>query len=138
MADIERIKVNLERSREIADKVPPLKKQCYRNCFLGQWYLPGSLYCEGYAINSNGLVFEHAWLEFEGEVIDPTLIGLFGKAAEFYVSAIKLTLEDMIDNDPMMDNRGLPIFLQSGIGGYTSPQMREANRKAYAYIGVQL
>jgi hypothetical protein len=33
----------------------------------------GAAYVEGFAVNRHRLVFEHAWIEHEGAILDPTL-----------------------------------------------------------------
>jgi hypothetical protein len=49
------------------------QKQCFKNAMLLCSYYPGSLYCEGYATDPTlPIVFHHAWVVAEGEVIDPT------------------------------------------------------------------
>ena len=40
---------------------------------MGLTELPQASYVEGWIITASGLVVEHAWLELDGELVDPTL-----------------------------------------------------------------
>lgn len=47
------------------------KKECYSNCLKELIYNPNKLiYCEGFA--TSVIPVQHAWLLFEGQLIDPT------------------------------------------------------------------
>lgn len=49
-------------------------KHCAHNAFRVLPYLVGANYIEGWAVaQEKFLVFEHAWLEHDAEIIDPTL-----------------------------------------------------------------
>jgi hypothetical protein len=66
-----------EQSRALARRIRAVPKQCFFNCWrviarLGQY--AGATYVEGLAVNRRSrLVFEHAWIEHEGALLDPTL-----------------------------------------------------------------
>jgi hypothetical protein len=67
------MKVNAELSRNVAGKVAARPKECWRNAIMGLAVLPGAFYVEGWIITTSGLVVEHAWLELDDEMVDPTL-----------------------------------------------------------------
>jgi hypothetical protein len=73
MAEDFTMKVNVELSKDVAEQVTARPKECWRNAIIGLAVLPEAYYVEGWIITASGLVVEHAWLELDGELVDPTL-----------------------------------------------------------------
>lgn len=69
--------VNLELSQNLSKAVGAKAKQCFTNAYHGiQDHYPDAFYVEGIAIPRHGdglgAPVEHAWLEINGEIVDPT------------------------------------------------------------------
>lgn len=88
--------VNIDLSKQIAKAVNAEARACFRNAALGQQVLGGSaLYCEGYALQRDlPIPIEHAWIEFDEEVIDPTWRNA-DLANNIYVATEKYSVEQM-------------------------------------------
>jgi len=111
--------------------------QCFANAYRTVMFLPkfgDATYVEGFAVTPSGLCMEHAWVERDGRIIDPTLPdddlvyfgGLrFNGAAE--LESAMLT----IPKRPGCED--LPILYRFGWGGKDSPDMQEAWKEAVAY-----
>lgn len=123
---------NAEKSRELGREIEAKPKACFDNAFRALSLLPGSSYIEGYAIFGEGLVIEHAWLEYLGETIDPTL----PEGAQWYEPGLRYSLGELLE--ALAEIPELPIFYRFGWGGQESPSMREANRRIWARMGVTL
>lgn len=88
------MRINIERSL-LAAKWPEVQpRDCFRNCMLLQ-AIVGGLYCEGYAAPHNlNIAIEHAWLEVDGEIVDPTWASE-QMAANVYVATVKYSADDV-------------------------------------------
>lgn len=64
--------VNLELSREYAEIINAKSKQCFWNAWMCALKNEAFLYVEGNVVN--GFPFEHGWVEWGDEIIDPTLV----------------------------------------------------------------
>ena len=132
------MKFNPEISRELSQRINAKLGECYNNAFRALPMLPGSLYIEGYAILDIGMIVEHGWIEYRGETIDPT----WPEGALWYEPGLKYSLGELLNvlaNVPEeIEEIELPIFYRFGLGGNRSPEMREANSRALAHIGVEL
>ena len=65
---------NIERSVQIAKMVRAKKQQCFQNAWRVVERLdPSAVYVEGFSVEYEDVVLEHAWVELDGEIIDPTL-----------------------------------------------------------------
>ncbi len=123
---------NAEKSRELGREIGAKAKACFNNAFRALAELPGSSYIEGYAIIGGALVIEHAWIEYQGETIDPTL----PEGAGEYFPGLRYSQAELLE--ALAEIPELPIFYRFGWGGQESPSMREANRKVWARMGVTL
>lgn len=81
--------VNLERSRALGGGLGAEPKQCYLNSFNAANFLgAGAVYVEGWVIKENNpIVIEHGWVEYEGELLDPTPVfnGVDAVPARYFV-----------------------------------------------------
>ena len=71
------MKKNVDRSTKLKRAVRAKPKQCFANAWDAietQEEYKHATYVEGMAVDGQ-LVFEHGWVEHEGEIIDPTLPG---------------------------------------------------------------
>lgn len=67
--------INLELSQQLSQAVRALAEECFSNAYRAiQKHYPDALYIEGFAVTNLGLCLpvEHAWLEVNGEIVDPT------------------------------------------------------------------
>lgn len=67
---------NLSLSRLIARRIRAQKRSCYLNAWRSVeccTELDGLFYTEGWVVEPQGIVIEHAWLEQDRIIIDPTL-----------------------------------------------------------------
>jgi hypothetical protein len=131
---------NVEESRKVAKhpKVQVTQQKCYRNAFRVIQYVPGyedAAYVEGVAVRRNGLSIEHGWVEFDGEIIDPTLPddemayfpGLRFPGQVGISEALRIPKHFKGDSD-------LPIFYRFGWGGCESPEFCQAWDDAWGYL----
>lgn len=63
--------IDLKESKRVAKMVDARNKQCYRNSALGAVSIRGE-YVEGFVALELGVVIEHAWIEKERAIIEPT------------------------------------------------------------------
>lgn len=64
--------LDLVRSKDIAKKIGARAKQCFYNAYKALDYLPAEArYIEGWILKD--LLIEHAWIDLDGAIIDPTL-----------------------------------------------------------------
>lgn len=70
-------RIDLERSRRLYRRVVREQedRQCFDNAARASWYVPESVYVEGYAVShALCVLLEHAWLELpDGAILDPAL-----------------------------------------------------------------
>ena len=73
-------KVNKKMSKWVAETIDSKPDDYFMNALLGMHVLPEQenlRFCFGYYRNINSkerFVFEHAWIEYNGVIIDPTLV----------------------------------------------------------------
>jgi len=112
-------------------------KQCYLNAFRVVQYVPEyseADYIEGVVVVDGVLAAEHAWVEKDGEVIDPTLPveelayfpALRFKGQRALADALRLP-------KPKHEVDDLPIFNRFGWGGVDSHEFRAALVAAYRF-----
>ena len=74
------LKVDNEMSKWVAETIDSKPDDYFMNALLGMCVLPeqeNARFCFGYYRNINSkerFVFEHAWIEYNGVIIDPTLV----------------------------------------------------------------
>ena len=106
------------------------KGQCYLNALNVVQRFPeyvNATYVEGIAVSHHGLEFEHAWLEHNGEIIDPTI-----PCEDLaYFPGLRCEGEQGIaERLATTDTVRLPFFYSFGWGGRDLPSFREARRLA--------
>lgn len=119
----------------LARRVKAIPKLCFDNCRRAVENLDtyaGATYVEGFAVAREGpkMALEHAWLEFEGVILDPTLPdrdlvyfpSLRFSGREGLAAAAAIPKKDW---DPPV-----PIFFRFGFGGYDHPEFRAARETA--------
>lgn len=108
--------------------------KCYYNAYRVIQELPEyhqADYVEGVTVDRLGLLLEHAWVEKDGEVIDPTFVeddmtyfpGLRYRGQMGLATA-------MMTAKPAYTRDDLPFFYRFGWGGGDSPEFMAAWEKA--------
>lgn len=71
---MEQGKFNYELSQDLHNRIEFEQNACFSNAVKALNLLPDAEYVEGYAVSPKSTEpFLHAWLEFNGEIIDPSL-----------------------------------------------------------------
>ena len=128
---------NVQESQRVGKLVRAKQQQCYINACRVIWEVQGystSNYVEGIAVqvvDGGGVMFEHGWVEKDGEIIDPTLptevyvyyaglrcVGQRGLAEAMAIPKSEYTEEDV------------PIFYRFGWAGSGSPEFSQARKQA--------
>ncbi len=131
------VELSLKLSKDKRIRAKP--RQCYYNAFSTMFYCPefqGATYVEGFALC--GIPIEHGWIEFNGEIIDPTL------PIDEMIYFPGLRFEGMFELSKAMKipkQRGkedFPIFYRFGWGGNDSPEFRSAREAAVKFINQQV
>ena len=128
---------NKQLSRKCGKQVKARPKQCFHNAYLVVVEcLPGATYVEGFAISHWGIACEHAWVEWQGEIIDPTPQWLEADAVYFpglrFVGAGKLV--EAIATIPNDTDSQLPLVRRFGWDGCESPEFDAARTQANDWI----
>lgn len=95
-------------------------------------------YVEGLAVDQDGLVIPHGWVEKDGVIIDPTLPtdelayfpGLRFSGREGLEEALEIP-------EPEDTSEWLPIYKRFGLHGIDSPDYRAAIVAAYQHAGQE-
>jgi hypothetical protein len=121
-------------SLQLRKRIRAKAKECYWNAFKAIQNVPDyhdATYVEGFAILSAPVfVFEHAWIEKEGTIIDPTL------PEDKYTYVAGLRWQGVVEVSRALmapKSRGspdLPFFYRYGWGGCDSPTFHAARLKA--------
>jgi hypothetical protein len=127
-------KINWELSKKIAGQIDPTNKHCYHNAYMAIFALRGAEYIEGYIVPPDGLVTEHGWLEFEGQIIEPT--PAFWEEGIAYFAGLRF--KDGWEVAKAMVDGNLPIFYNLGWGGRESPEMMTACKAAWQHVGIDI
>jgi hypothetical protein len=124
-------KLNVALSREVSAQSGAANTDCYRNSFRAMAFLPGALYVEGWVISSIGHVTHHGWLEYEGQVVDPT--PLYAElAAARYFPGVRYNLAEAIRHASRPGREGTLPFVDRGrfAGVNENAAYREARAEA--------
>ena len=147
---------DIGQSRALAKRIRSRQKQCFFNSWrvierLDQY--AEAIYVEGLAINLRSrLLFEHAWIEHEGVLLDPTLpegnlvyfpglrcVGRNGLAEAAALPTLELggfvigvdgAAKAAASPDLRGCGNGPPIFFKFGFGGYEHQGFRAARKAA--------
>jgi len=118
------VNVDRVRSQELARAVNAQPRRCWRNCALALGHLLGAgVYVEGYAVVSGGgFATEHAWLEVDGTIVDPT----WDIPGARYYPVARYGLSEVLD---LLDaSPELPLFTRSY---HTRRDMAKAAERAW-------
>ena len=130
---------NVELSLKLANdkRIRVKPQQCWYNAFKTMFYCPKyeqATYVEG--IVHDGVSIEHGWIEFNGEIIDPTLPthdliyfpGLRFQGMLEVSKVMRLPKPDWCED--------MPFFYRFGWGGKNSPEFRAAWEGAIRYCNL--
>ena len=131
------VELSLKLSKDKRIRVKP--RQCYYNAFKTMYYCSEyqrATYVEGFVFI--GFLIEHGWLEFNGEIIDPTLPTndlIYFPGLRFEGSAgLSKAMQIPTDNKSV----DFPIFYRFGWGGHDSPEFRAARQAAMRYCDLRV
>ncbi len=131
------ISLALSRDKRLRPKVG----HCYRNCFRAIQVLPefkNAIYVEGIVHLTRGFQIEHAWLERDGEIVDPTLPTQQG----VYFSGLRFNgvvgLAEAMAIPKQSGSRDLPLFHRFGFGGHLSPEFTAARIAAKRMLEFEM
>jgi len=130
------VELSLKLSNDKRIRVKP--RQCYYNAFKTMNYCPEyqrATYVEGFA--HIGFPIEHGWLEFNGEILDPTLPtdDLIYFPGLRFEGMFALSRAMQIPKDGSED---FPIFYRFGWGGHDSPEFRAAREAGMRYCHLRV
>lgn len=127
-------------SHRVARLVRPRVSQCHHNAYRVLETLPDyadAVYVEGIAIRSGESPMEHGWLERDGKIIDPTIPD--DQAGPYFAGLRFVGRQGFWEaqrSTPMGEDKVLvPFFYRLGFGGSDSPEMRDAWRQAWEWLG---
>ena len=129
------VALSLKLSKDKRIRVKP--QQCYYNAFKTMFYCPeyeSATYVEG--IVHDGVSIEHGWIEFNGEILDPTL------PSHDLIYFPGLRLEGMLEVSKVMrlpkpdGCEDIPFFYRFGWGGRDSHEFRAAWEGAIRYCNL--
>lgn len=121
------LELNEWMSQYVSKRIKALAKQCYHNAYLAMQGLPDATYVEGVILLSLPIAVDHAWLEREGKIIDPTMCGkpipfakqdrINGKSktdgdlARAYFPVLRYTYDEMLERLLITERAGfLPML----------------------------
>ncbi len=102
--------INPEKSREIAREINSRPGMCFYNASTGSNSVDNSTYVIGYVWGLHKkYAIEHAWIESDMEIIDPTLILLENNITQSrYFAVLQFNHEEMIQE--LLENNSNPGF----------------------------
>jgi hypothetical protein len=110
-------------------------KQCFINAVRVIWYVHGynrATYVEGIAV-VDGMCIEHGWVEWDGEILDPTL----PREHMVYFPGLRFEGEPGIAKAMRRPKpkgaEDLPFFYRFGWGGRDSPEFCQTWKQALDY-----
>jgi hypothetical protein len=125
--------LNLALSKRVAKIVNAQPKECWKNAFFSLMEvseLARGQYVEGWITPITiPIAIEHAWIELDGQIIDPTPKSWTVQFA--YFPGLRLSKDKLMQ--AVGDDGRLPIVWRYGWGGMEHPGYREAYRQALDY-----
>lgn len=120
--------LNLEVSRELAEQVGAVKKECWRNALMALLLedRDGWTYVEGHVFNR--IPFAHGWVESKTEIFDPTLILSPNAEKTQYFPAVHYTAEEA----EQLLNKSLPAVENTPYHGWDNPAWKASFDAALA------
>jgi hypothetical protein len=126
--------INRTLSKKAAETIQPIPKECWKNATLALVALPElsrAHYIEGWSVLAEIPVpFEHAWLELDGQIIDPT--PAMWKGHQTYFPGLRLTKDELLQ--ALNEDSSLPIVWRSEWGGMRHPDFLEAYIAAWGGV----
>ena len=124
---------NLNRvlSKRAAKTINAVRNGCWENAYRALMELPElahGQYVEGWFVRIDlPIPIEHAWIELEGKLIDPTPISWHARYA--YLPALRFTRDELVE--ALMEKTALPIAWRYGWGGMRHPAYAKAYQDAW-------
>lgn len=127
------MKLNRKRSRELAERVGAKNKQCWSNALLATSLLGDEArYVEGWVVTDLGLLVEHGWVQWRGQILDPTPTYHERQRRCRYFPGVRFTLREAVRHDGAI----LPIT-KTDFGPYRAAYSR-AHAAAYGCTPEEL
>lgn len=129
-------------SKALGKKIHGRSKHCWNNALRGMAALQRKpdhnvLYVEGY-VNNIAILAEHAWLEADGKIIDPTPAFYNSKEEPDYFPGVRYTREQLSGIMRIGSNVTLPFFRFHGTPE-TNEQMKAAHDECHrALFGMTM
>ena len=120
-------------SKRAGKTIRAVPNACWQNAYRSLLELPelaNGHYVEGWIVRTDLPVpLEHAWLELDGQIIDPTPISW--SSPFVYFPGLRLTKSEVLQ--VVTDETPLPIVWQHGWGGMKHQLYVQAYQQAWAY-----
>src|SRR3712207_6711599 len=120
-------------SKRAAKIINAKPKECWKNAFFSLLEVPElahGQYVEGWIVPTTiPIAIEHAWIELDGQIIDPTPKSWITPFA--YFPGLRLSKDEFME--AVTDDGRLPIVWRYGWGGMEHLGYSEAYRQALAY-----
>ncbi len=123
-------KANLSKSLVVGNLLPREHGYSFLNAYKTVILMPPrAFYVEGFTVH-HGLVFEHAWIELDGEIIEPASAWRQKDDVEYF-AGIRYSRSEAIELHEEL--HGLPFAWMDGNWGLTDPAYQRAAGEAAAY-----
>ena len=123
-------KANLAKSRILAVALGAEREFSFRNAYDAVWHLPErAFYVEGFAADDRGVI-EHAWVEFEGDILEPTSAWRNKEGVEYFAGR-KYSRTQAVALVEMYGS--VPLAWADASFGPKDPAYNLAREEAYAY-----
>ncbi len=110
--------LNVNLSREIAERIDSKATDCFNNAYQAALLTEGAIYVQGFLVSAIEpcILVEYGWIEFEEQIVDPTFVHLNQDAQTLYyfpaqclsvkqlTAAVEEAQEDYPEDEP------LPIY----------------------------
>ena len=125
--------LNLSLSKRAAKKTHAIPNACWINAYCALMELPElahGYYVEGWFVNiALPVPIEHAWIELDGQIIDPTPVSWSVHHA--YFPALRFTKHEIAQE--IMETVELPIAWRYGWSGMKHPDYARAYKQAWSF-----
>jgi hypothetical protein len=120
-------------SKRAAKIIQSKPKECWKNAFFSLLEVPElarGQYVEGWIVPITiPIAIEHAWIELDGQIIDPTPKSWITQFA--YFPGLRLSKDELMH--AVADDGRLPIAWRYGWGGMEHPGYSEAYKHALSF-----
>ena len=129
------MRTNWKLSAKVAEELGAVPKECYKNGVLAAIRLD-AVYVEGHVLDSRiGFVFDHGWVEHNGEIIDPTLVLINGHEEDYsYFPAERWSADRVHEEGFQADDEELFLPMHIYVGVYrpvVQDRMKKSMIEAY-------